>query len=319
MATAEIQLKPKDYASEVHPDWCPGCGDFGILNAVKQALAELAIEPHKVGIFSGIGCSGKIAHYLKTYGFHTLHGRVLPVASGAKLVNEELTVLAMGGDGDGYGIGAGYFVNTGRRNLDMTYMVFNNGVYGLTKGQASPTRQRGEKTKSMAAPEIQDNINPIGMAVSAGYTFIARGYAMDVKGLKELVVAAINHKGTSFIDVLQPCPVYNDIQTMEWFSGRDRPGRSPRVYKLTDDESFDPVVHDPLDAGEIVSKKQAALGKSYEWGDQIPIGLLYKIDLPTYEDRMRQRKGFEPGAEARSIIKDATPGQDIALTLEQYR
>ncbi len=147
-------LELKDYRTKVHNDWCPGCGDFGILNAVQMALFELKLEPHDVAIVSGIGCSGKTPHFVNTYGFHTLHGRSLPIATGIKLANTALTVVAVGGDGDGYGIGAGHFLNTGRRNLDFTYVVHDNQVYGLTKGQASPTLPKGERTKSMPSPRL---------------------------------------------------------------------------------------------------------------------------------------------------------------------
>src|SRR5881296_1352550 len=158
-------LELKNYRTQVHNDWCPGCGDFGIVNAIQMTFLEMQLEPHRVAMFSGIGCSGKTPHYINAYGFHTLHGRVLPVATGGRLANTALTVIALGGDGDGYGIGAGYFVNTGRRNLDFAYIVHNNGVYGLTKGQSSPTMSIGKKTKSMAEKAIQDGINPIGLAV----------------------------------------------------------------------------------------------------------------------------------------------------------
>src|SRR5881296_4661969 len=162
-------LSIKDYKSDLHNDWCPGCGDFGILTGIQMALAQLQLDPDKVAVFSGIGCSGKTTHYINAYGFHTLHGRVLTVATGGRLSNTSLTVIALGGDGDGYGIGAGYFVNSGRRNLNFTYLVFNNGVYGLTKGQASPTLAKGKRTKSMPEQAIQDGINPIAMAIAAGY------------------------------------------------------------------------------------------------------------------------------------------------------
>ncbi|TME24581.1 MAG: hypothetical protein E6I68_04815 [Chloroflexi bacterium] len=173
----------QEYKTEVHVDWCPGCGDFGILSSIQQAFFQLQIPPHRIAMISGIGCSGKTPHYVDTYGLHTLHGRALPVATGAKLANHQLTVVAVGGDGDGYGIGAGYFVNSGRRNLDMTYIVFNNGVYGLTKGQASPTLGKGLQTKSMPDPSIQEGVNPLAVALGAGYTWIGRGYALDVKAL----------------------------------------------------------------------------------------------------------------------------------------
>src|SRR6266508_3892639 len=224
----------KDYKSDLHNDWCPGCGDFGILTGIQMALASMGLDPDKVAVFSGIGCSGKTPHYIKAYGFHTLHGRVLPVATGARLVNRDVTVIALGGDGDGYGIGAGYFVNSGRRNVDMAYLVHNNNVYGLTKGQASPTLRKGKRTKSMPEEAIQDGINPIAMAVAAGYTFIARGYALEPKHLAGIIQRAIEHKGAALVDVLQTCPTYNDLYTKEWYEGADLPEKKSRLYKLED-------------------------------------------------------------------------------------
>src|SRR5438105_1260971 len=217
---AEKTYTPKDYATPVHVNWCPGCGDFGIITALQQALAQLQVPPHKAAVFSGIGCSGKTPHYINCYGFHTLHGRVLPNATGAKLANRELTVVAVGGDGDGFGIGAGYFVNSGRRNVDFTYLVFNNGVYGLTKGQGAPTLARGQRTKSMPEPAIQDNLNPIALAIGSGYTFVGRGYALDRKGLPALMAEAIRHPGSAFLDILQTCPTYNDLMTKDWLEAK---------------------------------------------------------------------------------------------------
>src|SRR5437868_13932591 len=199
---APVKFTIKDYKSDLHNDWCPGCGDFGILTGIQMALAQLQLDPDKVACFSGIGCSGKTPHYVNAYGFHTLHGRVLPVATGGRLANTDITVIALGGDGDGYGIGAGYFVNTGRRNLDFAYIVHNNGVYGLTKGQSSPTLAIGKKTKSMPDKSIQDGVNPIGLAVASGYTFIARGYALDPKYTASIIARAIQHKGSALVDVL---------------------------------------------------------------------------------------------------------------------
>ena len=274
----------QEYKTEVHVDWCPGCGDFGILSSIQQALFQLQIPPYKIAMISGIGCSGKTPHYVDTYGLHTLHGRARPVATGAKLANSELTVVAVGGDGDGYGIGAGYFLNTGRRNLDFTYIVFNNGVYGLTKGQASPTLAKGLKTKSMPDPAIQEGINPIAVALGAGYTWIGRGYALDVKSLVSLITQAIKHKGTSFLDVFQTCPVYNDLRTKEWYAGEDI-GR-PRLRRLDADASWDPIVKDPTSVEEIVEKKTRALNASYEAGDSLAVGVFYSIDLPTYGEQL---------------------------------
>src|SRR5207244_8210579 len=183
-------LTTKDFKTPVHHNCGPGRGDFGIVAAIQEALAQLQLPPHNVALFSGIGCSGKTPHYINAYGFHTLHGRVLPNATGAKLANRDLTVVAVGGDGDGYGIGAGYFVNSGRRNVDFTYLVFDNEVYGLTKGQGAPTLARGLRTKSMPEAAIQDNINPIALAIGSGYTFVARTYALDIKGTTAAIVQA---------------------------------------------------------------------------------------------------------------------------------
>ncbi|HKM76916.1 MAG TPA: thiamine pyrophosphate-dependent enzyme [Candidatus Bathyarchaeia archaeon] len=281
-------LELKDYRTKVHNDWCPGCGDFGILNAIQMALFEMKLEPHDVAIFSGIGCSGKTPHFVNTYGFHTLHGRSLPIATGAKLANTALTVIAVGGDGDGYGIGAGHFVNTGRRNLDFTYVVHDNQVYGLTKGQAAPTLPKGEKTKSMSAPAIVQGINPIALAITAGYTFVARSYALDVRHLKEILKAAVLHKGSALVDVLQTCPTYNDINTKEWYAGTELPSKTPRLYKL-EETGYDGVVKNAQDMNEINEKKGQAIIKSFEWGEKIPIGLFYRNQEPTFEEMIASR------------------------------
>lgn len=287
MAIAEAaKLAVKDYQTPEHNTWCPGCGDFGILNSLQRALAELQIPPHMVALYSGIGCSGKIPHYVHAYGFHTLHGRVVPNATGAKLANRELTVIAAGGDGDGLGIGAGYFVNAGRRNVDFTYLVFNNGVYGLTKGQGAPTLAKGLKTKSMPEAAIQDNINPIALAIGSGYTFVARSYALDIKATAALIALAIQHPGSSFVDIVQTCPTYNDLMTKTWLE--ERIGEQPRLYPLAE-EGYDGVVHDPSNPDEVVAKKVQAMAKSYEWGDRIPLGVFYQARLRTYEEELEAR------------------------------
>jgi 2-oxoglutarate ferredoxin oxidoreductase subunit beta len=307
------KLEIKTYRADTHNNWCPGCGDFGILTAMQMALFNLKIEPHNVALFSGIGCSGKTPHYVNVYGFHTLHGRVLPVATGAKIANKDLTVIAVGGDGDGYGIGSGYFINTGRRNLDFTYIVFNNGVYGLTKGQASPTLAKGIKTKSLPEATILEGINPIALAVGAGYTFIARGYALDVRYLSNLIAQAIKHRGSSFIDVLQTCPTYNDLYTKEWYD--DGVDGKPRIYKL-EDTGYDPIVHDPNDADEIIAKKVQAVGRSYEWGKQIPVGVYYKIERPTFQDELAHRR---PSLGDKALVDVDLHDRDVSRLLESLR
>ncbi len=286
-----MALKLADYKTDVHNDWCPGCGDFGILNAIQMALADMQIPPHRATIFSGIGCSGKTPHYIKTYGIHTLHGRVLPFAQGAKLANPELEVIAVGGDGDGLGIGAGHFVSAGRRNVDMVYIIFNNAVYGLTKGQASPTLKLGMKTKSLPQPNVNNSVNPVALALVSGFTFIARGYSYDIRHLKDIIKRAVEHKGLAFIDVLQPCPTYNDINTKEWFQGLDNIDPEtkrvmPRIYKL-EDTGYNGVVNDPSELNEKMAK---VVEKSNEWGSKIPIGVFFQNEhVPTYQERLSAR------------------------------
>src|SRR5947199_7524247 len=248
------------------------------------------MEPHRVTSVSGISCCEKTIHYVKTYGVHMLHGRALPSATGVKLANPQLKVLCLSGDGDGLGIGGGHFVNAGRRNLDMLYVIHDNGVYGLTKGQASPTLKLGVQTKSLAHPNINDAVNPIWLALAAGATWVGRGYSYEIKHLVSLLKQGIEHKGYAFLDVLQPCPTYNNINTKEWFGGEDRKDENqgrplPRVYKL--DEKYDPIVHS---WEEIDAKIAQAMMKGREWGDKIPIGVFYKHELvPTYEKRISSR------------------------------
>ncbi len=317
-----MSLKLSDYRTKVPPttQWCPGCGDFGILSALSQALFELNIEPHRVVIFSGIGCSGRFPHYIRTYGVHTLHGRPLPAALGTKLANPHLEVIAVSGDGDGYGIGAGHFSNAGRRNIDVTYLLFNNEVYGMTRGQPSPTLKLNMKTKAMAFPNINDGVNPIAWALSCGYTFVARGYAYDTRHLKEIIKKAIIHKGAAVVDILQPCVTYNDIHTKEWYEWIiDSERNMKRLYKL-EETGYDYKVKDPTNEEEVIRKKSQAFEKSYEWGDRIPIGIFYQIEISTYEERISQRyKEYFTKPPALQEIEDPvtkSPKKDISKLLE---
>jgi 2-oxoglutarate ferredoxin oxidoreductase subunit beta len=252
MATAlEIprHLAIADLKGKVDPDWCPGCGDFGVLAAVQKALVELQIPNHNVVTISGIGCSSNFPGFINTYGMHTLHGRALAVATGMKLANHELTVLVTGGDGDGFGIGGNHFMHTMRRNVDLLYIVMDNQIYGLT------TRV-GMKTKSMPFGNIEAPVNPISLALAAGATFVARGFSGEQKHLTELIKQGIQHKGFSFLDVFSPCVTYNHDNTYQWFR--------PRIRKLEDDPA-----HDPADW-------MAAMGKSLLWGEEIPIGKFFE-------------------------------------------
>jgi 2-oxoglutarate/2-oxoacid ferredoxin oxidoreductase subunit beta len=267
MATEVAGPAPKtitiaDFKGRVDPDWCPGCGDFGVLAAVQKALVELQIPKHEVATISGIGCSSNFPGFIETYGMHTLHGRSLPVATGMKLANHAMTVLVTGGDGDGFGIGCNHFVHTIRRNVDLTYIVMDNQIYGLTTGQTSPTSRVGMKTKSMPYGNIENPLNPIALALAAGATFVARGFSGEQKHLTELIKRGIEHKGFSFIDVFSPCVTYNRDNTFQWFR--------PRVKKLEDIAEYDP------------SDWSAAMEKSLLWGEEIPIGRFFeRTDLPT--------------------------------------
>jgi len=317
-------LKWSDFKSDVFVDWCPGCGNHAILAALQMALAELGLEPHQIVLVSGIGCSGKVPHFVKANGIHTLHGRTLPFAQGVKIANPDLEVIAIGGDGDGLGIGVGHLVNAGRRNVDMTYLIHDNGVYGLTKGQASPTLRLGLKVKAIPRPNINEAINPVMLAVSSGYTFVARGYAFDTKHLKEIIKEAVRHKGLALVDILQPCPTYNDINTKDWYAGSDRidpeTGKPvPRLYRL-EETDYDPNVRN---LNEDFDKKIEAMRKSQEWGNRIPIGIFYRNELlPTFQDRITRRIPFYrmyPPAKQKISDEGGAPSVDVTEFFDELR
>lgn len=261
-------LDQKLYASPEKPTWCPGCGDFGIMAALKSALAALELHPHQVLLVSGIGCGSKLPHYMRANGYNSIHGRSLPVATGALLGNHSLKVIAVTGDGDGYGLGGNHLIHTMRRNPDITHIVENNQVYGLTKGQYSPTSEKGYVSSTSPEGAIEFAINPIALGVAAGATFLARGFSGDPKHLAGLIAKAIQHKGYALVDVLQPCVTYNRVNSYDWY--RDR------VYRLEEDEpGYDPTSRD------------AAWQKAQEWGDRIPIGVVYQdTTRPTYEEQV---------------------------------
>lgn len=223
----------KDFRSNIVPNWCPGCGHFSVLAALQRAVANLGLEPEQVALLSGIGCSGRISGYMNAYGFHGIHGRVLPLAQGVKMANRDLTVIAAGGDGDGYAIGMNHTVHAIRRNLDITYIVMDNQIYGLTKGQTSPRSQMGFQTKSTPAGSIEAPISPLQLALSVGGTFVAQGMSSDLKGLTTLIEEGIKHKGFSLINIFSPCVTYNKVNTYEWFKDN--------VVNLSDVEGYDPT------------------------------------------------------------------------------
>ncbi len=254
------------YKSETKPDWCPGCGDFSVLAGLQMALGMCDLHPHEVLIVSGIGCSSNLPGFINTYGMHTLHGRSIAVAGGAFYANHEMPVIACGGDGDGYGIGVGHFVHAMKRNQNMTYVVMNNGIYGLTTGQMSPTSPKGMKTKSTPGGSIESPLNPLALAISAGATYVARASSSDTKGLAELIAGGIKHRGFALIDCFSPCVTFNKLQTHEWLR--------KACYKM------EAGSHNPLDRAQ-------AYAKAHEWGDRIPLGLIYKEEgkaTPADED-----------------------------------
>jgi 2-oxoglutarate ferredoxin oxidoreductase subunit beta len=279
------------FNNDVKPTWCVGCGDFGILASLKQALVGMDLEPHEVLLVSGIGCGSKLPYYMRANGYDSLHGRALPVATGAKLANHALHVIAISGDGDGYGIGGNHFIHTMRRNPDITHIVENNQVYGLTKGQYSPTSTKGYISSTSPEGSIELQINPIALAMAGGASFIGRGFANDPKHLTQLMIKAIKHRGYALVDVLQPCVTYNKINTGAWYK--------ERVYKLDEDSSYDATDY------------EQAWAKCREWEERIPIGVIYEEDRPIYEDEVSElrelgplvRQGANPNREVLEAIK----------------
>ncbi len=270
--------------------WCPGCGNFAILNALKKALVDLEIEPHRLLMVSGIGQAGKMPHFLKGNVFNSLHGRPLPPAIGAKIANPELITVAISGDGDAYGEGGNHFIHAMRRNHDLTYLVHNNQVYGLTKGQASPTSDEGYVTKTTPYG-ASTPINPVALAIVSGAGLVARGFAGDVDHLTDLIKTAINHPGFALIDILQPCVSFNHKNTFSWYR--------ERVYELEDEVDYDP------------SDMVQAILKAQEWGERIPIGLIYNHPRLTYEEQIPALRGGP------LIKQDIEPGRVESL-LNQF-
>lgn len=279
-----------EYRSETRPDWCPGCGDFGVLNALQRALSNLGVKPKDVLIVSGIGCSSNLPGFIRAYGFHGIHGRALPLATGAKLANPELHVIVTGGDGDGYGIGLGHFIHAMRRNIGLTYIVMDNQIYGLTTGQTSPTSEKGMRTKSTPEGAIENPVNPIALALASGATYVARSFSGDPNHAASLIEGAVRHRGFALIDDFSPCVTYNKQNTYEWFR--------ERVYKLEE-------------AGHNPSNFEEALRKAFEWGPKIPIGLFYKTERPTYEDQ-------EPALREGPPVKRRLAIEDPQALLQEF-
>ncbi|WP_128894169.1 2-oxoacid:ferredoxin oxidoreductase subunit beta [Longirhabdus pacifica] len=276
----------KDFRNKVKPNWCPGCGDFSIQAAIQRASANIGLEPEDLALVSGIGCSGRISGYVHAYGFHGIHGRALPIAQGVKMANRELTVVASGGDGDGFAIGMGHTVHAIRRNMDITYIVMDNQIYGLTKGQTSPRSATGFKTKSTPKGSIESTLAPLELALAAGATFVAQSFSSNLKQLTHLIEEGMKHKGFSFINVFSPCVTFNKINTYDWFK--------ENIVNLDDESSYDS------------NNRTMAMAKIMET-DGLACGLIYQDkDKGSYEQLL---SGFK---------EEGLANQDIALNKEKF-
>jgi 2-oxoglutarate ferredoxin oxidoreductase subunit beta len=259
MSTQVGELTPQNYKTDEHPIWCPGCGDFGVLASLYTSLAGMQVDPSRLVVVSGIGCSGRTPGFVKSYGFHSVHGRVLPVAMGIKLANPALEVIGVGGDGDGFAIGGGHIPHAARRNLDITYLIMDNATYGLTKGQYSPTSPVGFQAGSTPYGNVEQPLNPIAMLIAYGATFVAQGYSGKPKELADLITRAMQHKGFAFVNVISPCiTFYNTYKVIP-----------PRLAEV-------PKEHDP-----------ANRAKAFELAlqtDRLMLGVFHQTSRPTFED-----------------------------------
>jgi 2-oxoglutarate ferredoxin oxidoreductase subunit beta len=255
---------PLELYHSIETAWCPGCGNFAMLKSFKQALAELEIHPEEIAVVSGIGQSGKFPHYLKCNTFNGIHGRTLPVATGVRLTNHALKVVAEAGDGDCYGEGGNHLLAAMRRNPDLTLVVHNNQVYGLTKGQASPTTDQGYKTLLQPQGVAYPPLHALAIAVAQDCSWVGRGFAGRIEHLTDLYKQALTHKGFALLEVLQPCVSFNRVNTFQWYE--------KRVYEVEKEEDYDP------------SNELWAYQKAKEWGERIPIGVVYRNPRPTLEE-----------------------------------
>ncbi|WP_460415416.1 2-oxoacid:ferredoxin oxidoreductase subunit beta [Planifilum fimeticola] len=255
----------KDFRTNNRPTWCPGCGDYAVLSSLQKACADLGLAPEEVVLVSGIGCSGKISQHFGSYGFHSLHGRALPTATGVKLANQDLTVIAAGGDGDGYGIGMGHFVHAVRRNIDLTYIVMDNHIYGLTTGQLSPTSERGFKSKTSPQGSAEEPVKAVETAIVNGASFVAQAFSGDVKQMARLFEEAIRHRGFALVNCFSPCVTFNKVNTYDWFK--------ETLVNLDEREDYDPT------------DREGALRLLHETKGVVT-GVLYKQERPVFHEEM---------------------------------
>ncbi|MBN6188676.1 2-oxoacid:ferredoxin oxidoreductase subunit beta [Aneurinibacillus sp. BA2021] len=277
----------KEFRNSVKPNWCPGCGDFSVQAAIQRAAANVGLEPENLAVVSGIGCSGRISGYINAYGVHGIHGRSLPIAQGLKMANRELTVIASGGDGDGFAIGMSHTIHAIRRNMDITYIVMDNQIYGLTKGQTSPRSAEGFVTKSTPKGSIEPSMKPLELALAAGATFVAQTMSSDLKGMTSLIEQGLNHKGFSLINVFSPCVTFNKVNTYDWFK--------EHVKNLSDIEGYDP--HDRIAAMRVLMETEGLVN-----------GLIYQNKERTSYERM------VPGFKEEGLVK-----QDLKMDEAKFQ
>lgn len=278
----------EDYKGQT-PAWCPGCGNFSILKTFKDAVAGLGIEPHQFTVVSGIGQAGKFPHYIRCNTFNGLHGRTLPVATGIRLANHEMLVIAVAGDGDCYGEGGNHLIHAIRRNINVKLFVHDNQIYGLTKGQPSPTSIEGMVTKNQPFGVFSEQLNPVALAVALDCSFVARGFAGDMEHLRGLMKEAINHKGFTLVDILQPCVTFNKINTYEWYR--------QRVYRI--------------ESGYNPEDRIEAFKKALEWGERIPTGVIYRNQRHTYEEMI-------PAIQKEPLVRRADLNPDIQEIIQEF-
>ena len=271
----EREVERDEFTPGIEPQatWCPGCGDFGVLKALKGAMADLGKNPEEILLVTGIGCSGKLNSYFESYGLHTIHGRALPIARASKLANPDLEVVAAGGDGDGYGIGGNHFMHTARENHDMAYIVFNNEIFGLTKGQTSPTSPKGHTSKTQPHGSAKSPIRPLSLALTSGATYVARTAAVNPNQAQEILAEAIEHDGFAHIDFLTQCPTWN----------KDAKQYVPYIDVQQDDD-YDFDVSDREEAAEMMQRTESAL---YE-GEVLTGRFYHEEARPSYGEEKRQ-------------------------------
>ena len=285
MADTRFPTLPQETA------WCPGCGNFGILTGLSEALDGLGLDPSQVLLVSGVGQAAKTPHYIKANVLNTLHGRTLPTATGVKLANKDLTVFAIGGDGDGYAEGGNHFLHAARKNVNITYLVHDNQIFGLTKGQASPRSDSGMVTGTTPGGVAMEAFNPLATAVTLNAGFVARTYSANREHLVKTIQAAVQHEGFSIVDILQPCVTFNKVNTYQWYRSR--------VYDLAEDEGYDPT------------DREAAWKRTWEWGEKIPLGVFYRVERPTLDKA-------HPTLAETALVKQEQNRDAIKSVLEKF-